>query len=353
MPDSSHHDISPQEVEALEKLLTSTQTQLSPSPEFIARMQKRLERHHVLMQERAEATDLQPKRGFFSFIGTHAYSALTAFTFVIFTGGLSTFAYTSDSVTNGSTLYGIKRGIESIERTFAGTPEARAEHQMRMLSRRLGESRFLTMRGIVDEPTNQEVSLVVNDGILAIQAIDKDDYRNQLLDRITHILLTEEQKLYEAAGVTRDSIETSEDTIISESTSIDSSLPPDVTSDVITVPRSNLSIPDITTESTQRVLEIPSLLEFTPPRSEGAEEIEIQSIDASSNVSSRESFPAERVEDVENREAGSERDRSQTRPSIGQPVPLHVRPGVINALQKNRRHFKQMELRLFEARRSR
>ena len=219
--------LAPQELEAMEKLLANVQSQIGPSAEFTARMQKRLERHHALMQERGQMDQVATKRSVFSFFSTHVYSVLTAFAFVLFTGGLSTFAYTSDSITNGNALYPIKRGLESIEKTFAGTPGAQAEYQMKLLSRRLAESRFLTLQGLIDEPTNQEVTLVVNDGIEAIQAVPEVDYRDQLLDRITTLLKDEEARIYSTAGipapVTPDPVENTPQTPDNSATSTPSS----------------------------------------------------------------------------------------------------------------------------------
>lgn len=190
------HDID-DELEQFEKNLTSFQKELSPTPEFAARMAKRLQRQDVLLREARH----EGSRGFWFFLGTRTYAAVTAFVFVLFTGGVSTFAYTNDNVTNGNPLYPVKRGLEKIEETFASTPESHAEFQVKMLSRRLAESRNLTLNGIVDESTSQEVSAVVDSGIQAIATIEKSDYRDQLLDRVTTMLKDEEKRIYATAGV--------------------------------------------------------------------------------------------------------------------------------------------------------
>ncbi len=197
----NNHEIEP--IEQMEQLLTGLQKDLSPSAEFSERMKKRLERHYVLMQERdlvgAETTG---RRGFFSFLASHVYSTVTAFAFVIFTGGLSTFAYTSEGVTNGSPLYPIKRGLESIEQAFiSSNPESTAEYHVKMLSRRLAESRVLTLQGRVDEPTNEAVIIFANSGLDAIQLVDQNEYRDQLFNRITALLQEEERKMYSTSGL--------------------------------------------------------------------------------------------------------------------------------------------------------
>ncbi len=190
------HDID-DEFEQFEKTLTSFQKELSPTPEFKVRMSKRLARHDVLLREAKH----ENARGFWFFLGTRSYAAATAFVFVLFTGGVSTFAYTNDTVTNGNPLYPVKRGLEKIEETFSGSPESHAEFQVKMLGRRLAESRNLTLNGIVDESTSNEVSTVVDNGIQAIAAVEKSDYRDQLLDRVTTMLKDEEKRIYATAGV--------------------------------------------------------------------------------------------------------------------------------------------------------
>ncbi len=187
------------EFEQFEKKLTSFQKEFAPTAEFAARMKKRLQRHGVLMSEAAHEAGT---RGFWMFLGTRTYATVTAFVFVLFTGGLSTFAYTNNTITNGNPLYPVKRGLEKIEQTFAGnTPEAHAEFQVKMLGRRLAESRNLTLAGVIDDSTTQEVSTVVDNGIQAIAAIEKNNYRDQLLDRVTTMLKNEERNIYETAGV--------------------------------------------------------------------------------------------------------------------------------------------------------
>lgn len=187
------------EFEQFEKKLTSFQKEFAPTAEFTARMKKRLQRHGVLMSEAAHE---HASRGFWMFLGTRTYATVTAFIFVLFTGGLSTFAYTNNGITNGNPLYPVKRGLEKIEQTFAGnTPEAHAEFQVKMLGRRLAESRNLTLAGVVDDSTTQEVSKVVDTGIQAIASIEKSDYRDQLLDRVTTMLKNEERNIYATAGV--------------------------------------------------------------------------------------------------------------------------------------------------------
>lgn len=385
----SHKKISPedsslsdQEVEAVEKLLNGLQASMSPSAEFTARMQKRLERHHVLMREMesgkgsgsvapAGAIPAGASRGFFSFMGSHVYSVVTAFVFVLFTGGLSTFAYTSDSVTNGSPLYPLKRGIESIEQNFASTPVTQAEYHMKILSRRLAESRFLTMRGIVDEPTNQEVSLVVNNGIRAIQNIDQVNDRNQLFDRITTLIHDEESSIYATAGIP---------------------VPVDtpVIREVISVPTPTIA-PAATVSAEPTIITTPrealTASPVSPSLNESRTTLSVENQDRKNSQTSPESLPvisrskneSDTRENGENkkelrsentRDSRGKKTESQPAPiqaqPVGTPLPapsievpdrenisvsLHVRPEVLNALQKNTQHLRQIEIRVTEMRR--
>ena len=346
--------IAPQELEAMEKLLADVQSQIGPSAEFTARMQKRLERHHALMQERGQMEQVGTKRTAFSFLSTHVYSVLTAFAFVLFTGGLSTFAYTSDSVTNGNALYPIKRGLESIEKTFAGTPGAQAEYQMKLLSRRLAESRFLTLQGVVDEPTNQEVTLVVNDGIEAIQAVSEVDYRDQLLDRITTLLKDEEARIYSTAGIpapvtplAEDVPQTSDNSSTSTSSSGSRLVPLTDTSSSTSV---RAETPSVSVENSARV----QIQQAAPAVSPSPTMTDPAPISDDRRTMTKQRIQPQDDAQSEKRSRGNAaaRDRSDSSEE-DVAVPLHVRPGVLEALQRNSAHLKKIELRVTEARRRR
>jgi hypothetical protein len=345
-------ELTPQELEKMEKLLEAIQPDISPSAEFTLRMQKRLERHYTLMQARdgAEATPAS-RRGFFSFMGTRVYSAITAFAFVLFTGGLSTFAYTSNTITNGSPLYPIKRGLEKIESTFVSTPGAMAEYQMRLLARRLDESRFLTSQGIVDDSTNQDVSTVVDNGIVAIQNVEHSDYRDQLLDRFTTLLLAQESKFYTDAGIT----------------------PPVAIPVVAPVASSDLNISAPALMSTEVAPATLSIAPMQAPveshdsqKSSGVEakwlaepsdtQIDIRAsnttisapqVETDSRISEKKSSSKKSASrDEKDSDSSAHDDDNIT-------VPLSVKPGVLNAIEKNRKHLKEVENKIKEARRSR
>lgn len=59
---------------------------------------------------------------------------------LIFGTGTGVYAYASPDVSDGTPLYPIKRGIETVEQQFATTPEARAAFHARMMGRRMEEA---------------------------------------------------------------------------------------------------------------------------------------------------------------------------------------------------------------------
>lgn len=376
--DDQSQDLTPQELERLEQALSLMHKELSPSLEFMQRMNKRLERHAVILQERRDALTDTPRSSFFSFFRSRVYSTLTAFAFVLFTGSLTTFAYTSESVTNDSLLYPIKRGLESIEKTFAtSTPESSAEFYVKMLRRRLAESRILTMRGVVDNSTSLEVTHSVNDGIHAIQSVSEAGYRDQLIDRMTVLLKEEEKKIYDTAGVALPSeavpaiapvIETSvrPDVPPSRDSNRDSSRPE------ISREKSQDSLSE-TSQSDRRAAEIQAKPLVVPPRGLSAEAprapaaLPPESTQARPHVFSGEarsrlgneadSAPPQAQERPKERlnEGLSPSDASRFVVPMPTPitVPLHVRQEVRDALEKNSRQMREIESRLREARRAR
>ncbi len=307
-------------IEGMEQRLIGLQKELSPSAEFSERMKKRLERHYVLMQERGQAGAETGRHGLFSFFASRVYSTVTAFVFVIFTGGLSTFAYTSEGVTNGSPLYPIKRGLESIEQAFVSSgPEATAEFHVKMLSRRLAESRVLTLQGVVDASTNEAVVVFSNSGIEAIQLVEHLDRRDRLLNHITSLLQEEERKMYSTTGLTAPVA----DAVI-ETTPVTMSVPA-VRDEPIIVPRVDEQKPRAEPEKRST-----HPLDATP--------LQTRPFSAEARIMSGELLRADR-------------DRAPIQKNI--VVPLSVPTPVIEAVEKNSRQIQKIEIRLQEMRRRR
>lgn len=164
-------------------------------------MRRRLARHHALLLSDPSRQPVSGLRRVFSFFSTRVYATVSAFGIVLLTGGVSTFAYTSDSVTHGTPLYPIKRGIEAVEQAIHISQVSQASYRVKILDRRLQESRYLTSQGVADEATNDDVSIAVSNGLQVVQTLPDDNNRNNLLDRMTQLLKRQEAALYEIAGV--------------------------------------------------------------------------------------------------------------------------------------------------------
>ena len=367
-------DLTPQELERLEQALSGLQKDLSPTLEFTERMTKRLERHAVIMQELASASPDRPRASFFSFFGSRVYSTLTAFAFVLFTGSFTTFAYTSESVTNDSLLYPIKRGLERIEQTFAtSSPESSAEFHVKMLRRRLAESRVLTMRGLVDARTSLDVTSSVNDGIAAIANVSETGYRNQLIDRMTVLLKEEEQKIYDRVGVTLPSEAPREAAVSGTAASEAAVVAPaietsETSSSTTAAPASRPEIiqekpaesrPAMSQERPMIVVPRPVMIpgrviSAEPPPLRGA-------VSPRPTVISGETRSQVRAATEPAREPEKEPEQRRGEPSVlAAPqmtlpitIPLHVRQEVRDALQINSRQMRDIEERLREVRRER
>lgn len=73
-------------------------------------------------------------------------------------GGTSAYAYSSSSVTEGSVLYPVKRGIETVRVHFAVTPEDRAVIHLQLYERRLDEAERLSeARALMIQALNDAV----------------------------------------------------------------------------------------------------------------------------------------------------------------------------------------------------
>lgn len=136
----------------IEKLLERLAQKANPSVEFESRLLSRLRSRWNALQERKELQ--KPENGgnggfvwssLFSFLKKKAFGAIVALFLVVSTGGISTYAYTSDGVTRESIFYPVKRALEKIQRTITvSTPEDEIDYRVRMMERRLAEVRHLS-----------------------------------------------------------------------------------------------------------------------------------------------------------------------------------------------------------------
>lgn len=142
-------------LENIEKLLEKLAREANPAAEFESRLLSRLRSRWNTLEERSElekASKGGKDGGFvwsalFSFFRKKAFGPIVALFLVVFTGGISSYAYTSDSVTRESFLYPMKRALEKIERSFVvSTPEDEIDYTVRMMERRLAEVRHLSKK---------------------------------------------------------------------------------------------------------------------------------------------------------------------------------------------------------------
>jgi|GEM_PF-2264721 hypothetical protein len=326
-------ELSPKELE-VEHELHALASSLDPSPEFTARMERRLTRHHALIDTGARKFDHESahlRGNLFSRITTKAYVLIVAFVFVIFTGGVTTFAYTDDSVTNGSLLYPVKRGIEKIESRLQFTPKASAEFRVKLVRRRLAESRHLSLRGVASSVVAAEVSRAVTDSIEVIQNLPETSERNTLLSRVTTLLHDEEDLYAEVSGASAARAETDENRRQKNEEKRpqeklkkkDMSRPTREISQPVAAPAAMPS----TTPSEKSLAPIGDTLEEIalpkpPPVTEEAPRIVPPAYQTSGKSSLRENVP----------------------------VPLNLETKVLDAIQQNREHLKNIEKRLEKVR---
>lgn len=202
----------PMNDEQLEQMLRRLGEASGPDVAFIKRMDQRLRRHHAMMSEFAVGDTVDEvvsdtyvgagRGGFWHFIRGRVYTTITALFFVVATGAVSTFAYTSDSVTNGTALYPIKRSIERVQQVFVSNPEQQATYHLQMLQRRLAESRVLTLKGVTDDTTNTEVTLTMDHGIAAIRVLPSVDRRDALFQRVSELIDEQEREVFATVGAT-------------------------------------------------------------------------------------------------------------------------------------------------------
>lgn len=88
-------------------------------------------------------------------------------------GGTSVYAYSSTSVTEGSVLYPVKRGIESMQLRFRSEPSDLAAYRLELYERRLDEAeRLLESREAMIETLNAAVE--VNDTLESLERLEEE-----------------------------------------------------------------------------------------------------------------------------------------------------------------------------------
>lgn len=148
--------LSAEEQALIESLLHCKANDVEPRTEFRDELYGRLVRSYMHQQPKDESRAgnvLLPFHGFFRFWLVTAVVLLS----VAGTGLTTAYAYVSPSVTRASNLYFLKRTVESLELLASSSPEKLSRLHLKLASRRLEEAAVLTERGMVDEPTLQEI----------------------------------------------------------------------------------------------------------------------------------------------------------------------------------------------------
>jgi hypothetical protein len=156
----------------MEKKLQKIQDALSPSEKFVARLHRKLWRQHLL----------EGGKHFFAWQPFPARKYIAATVLLLTLGvGLSAYAYASPEVTNGSPLYGLKRGLEGLEGSFATSGQAQAEFHFKMALRRLQESKILAATGTVDIQTMSAISDESHTALSDLDSIEDVQVKTKVL----------------------------------------------------------------------------------------------------------------------------------------------------------------------------
>ncbi|MCX6735042.1 MAG: DUF5667 domain-containing protein [Candidatus Peregrinibacteria bacterium] len=154
--------------EQLEKILNSISQDAKPDKNFEQMLK-------VKLRERFYTQYETPKVPFFKRIWRLKTQLVATFILVAFSS-TTIYAYGSDSVTNGSILYPLKRTTENVEASFATTPQAKTNYYNKMAKRRMRELAVLEKRGISDELTIKETNdLIVKASTIALEIPDEVD----------------------------------------------------------------------------------------------------------------------------------------------------------------------------------
>jgi hypothetical protein len=100
---------------------------------------------HALWSELDVAFDKEYPRMRFSWQRAFAIPLAAVLLFV--TMGAGVYAYSNPEVADGSALYPVKRGLESLEEKFHNNPDAAAKFKSRMLERRIAEGEAMLKKG--------------------------------------------------------------------------------------------------------------------------------------------------------------------------------------------------------------
>ncbi len=183
-PQDNHHENQLQPIENLLYEMGKETESYTPSKDFQQKLLAKLERRSVYLHE--ARAQLREERSSFGFFRRHAFSGLFATILVVSTSGLTTFAYQSSSVTDGSIFYPVKRVLENVERSFASTPEEKIQYYAKMSARRLEEIQHLSaapeVKTVTPETarTLQDFSNTFKNGFQLVTSLQEEQERDKL-----------------------------------------------------------------------------------------------------------------------------------------------------------------------------
>lgn len=148
---------------------------------------------HALWSELDVAFDKEYPRMRFSWQRAFAIPLAALLLFV--TMGTGVYAYSSPEVTEDSTFYPLKRGMEAIEEKFNKSPEAVTRFHAKMLQRRIAEGEVMLQRGNI---TKEQLNVIADTlGVTVddiIEAKNNPDSREELRQEIINNIDTQNER---------------------------------------------------------------------------------------------------------------------------------------------------------------
>jgi len=100
--------------------------------------------------------------------------------FLLVATGLVSYSYASPSVGRGSTLYFVKRFVESVELMSARSPVQEAATYLKFSERRAGEAKIFSEEGVIDISTIQEMTRDLLRAAIRTEALPPSEERKSL-----------------------------------------------------------------------------------------------------------------------------------------------------------------------------
>lgn len=162
------------EEKLLADLLAERSERIRPSRSFRYRMRQRV-RQWTRAGGRVTAGPVDGR--FLSF--TRIWVGATC-SFLLVATGLVSYSYASPSVGRGSTLYFIKRFVESVELKSARSPVQEAATYLKFSERRANEAKILSEEGVIDVSTIQEMTRDLLRAAIRTEALPPSEERKSL-----------------------------------------------------------------------------------------------------------------------------------------------------------------------------